>query len=119
MTREETEKEWIRWQRDLNSQLKGTQYLMCFVPPEDLMPYEHGRICTELQDRILRLKETQEENGGMATFDLEDEKETDVIDMALTVYKSILLEIHGERIRREVREQNNEKKGKGKSAGKV
>lgn len=107
MTQEERRKienEWIAWERDMNRQLTGTQYKVVFLPTEDLMPYSHVGICTELSDRMMLTRETQEETEDTVYLQLDDEEESATVEMALTVYKAALMAIHGERLRAELKD---------------
>lgn len=106
----ENEKAWIKFERETNEQLeeKGSQYRVVFLPEKDLMPYHHAGTCTALEDRIEKILEffhpyeRLKRVESMATLEL-DEEEAQAIAMALTVYKSVLMTVHGKRFRAPVK----------------
>lgn len=101
MTYDEYVNQMIKFQRDVNDQLeqRNAEYRVVHIPPLDLIPYEHmGRI-TKLQGFLEKEKAdmTDEELLALMIGD-----EVDIIDMALEVYKSVLLAVHGDLIRKKL-----------------
>ena len=110
MTREERKKiedEWITWQRSLNKELTETQYRVIYLPPADLMPYEDLADVTRIQNAVEAMLDDWEENEGNASPVgnlVINENWVRKISMALTVYKTVLMTIHGKKIRKEIKE---------------
>lgn len=102
----ENEKAWIKFERDTNEQLeeKGSQYRVVFLPEKDLMPYHHAATCTALEDRTGKILDFFQQYVGLkrveprATLEL-NEEEVQALTLALTVYKSVLMSVHGKRYR--------------------
>lgn len=113
--RMEIEDQWVKWERALNEQLEQTRYRVLYLPPIDLMPYEDGPAVTQIQDEVEKLIETweeAEENGEASPIGMLrlNEEWARKISMALTVYKTVLLTIHGKRIREEMKEKAENRK---------
>lgn len=99
----------IKWQRELNDALEknGAEYRVVHIPPVDLIPYEHAGSVTKLQD-FLQTEKKGMTNDEMLALLIGDE--IDIIDTALMVYKSVLLAVHGNRLRAELREAARKRK---------
>ena len=118
MTRQEREKienQWIAWERSLNKELDsgGSQYRVVFLPPKDLMPYEDAGLVTKIQDETEKMLDrwrNGDENATPVGVMRMDEEWAKTINMALTVYKTVLMTIHGERFRKEIREAAEKRK---------
>ena len=81
------------------------------LPPEDLMPYEHLELCTKICDKLSEVWETFEnsdiEEGLLSVIKLPikfDKKSKDTMEIALMVYKNILMGVHQDKILSEIRE---------------
>ena len=105
----------VKFQRDLNDKMEegGHEYRLVHIPPLDLIPYEHMGSVTKLSNYLAAEREDMTDDE-MNAFLIGDE--ADIIDMALTVYKSVLLAVHGNRFREEIRKAREEAKKK-KEAG--
>lgn len=115
--RQKAEDEWIKFERDLNRQLeeKGTQYRLIYLPEKDLMPYDDLGVTTQIQDEVDGILDQWREAKGNANpvgvFRVSEEWAR-TISMALTVYKAVLLNVHGEQLRRELKEAAAKRKQK-------
>lgn len=109
-----TNKEFKDWIKETNEVIKKANYRIIFLPDDDLMPYEHVGLDTELSNTIdaaLNLCDELEDNesedgvpwnGELPPVTFTREK-LEVMEMALIVYKSVLLEVHKEEVEAGIR----------------
>lgn len=109
-----TNKEFKDWIKETNEVIKKANYRIIFLPDDDLMPYEHVGLDTELSNTIdaaLHLCDELEDNesedgvpwnGELPPVTFTREK-LEVMEMALIVYKSVLLEVHKEEVEAGIR----------------
>ena len=107
-------KEFMNWIKDTNEVIKKANYRVIFLPDDDLMPYEHVSLNTELSNSIdaaLRLCDRLEEdkpedgipwNGELPAITFTRDK-LEVMQMALMIYKTVLLEVHKEEVEKGIR----------------
>lgn len=111
--RKEADDLWIKFERDTNELLekRGVQYRVVYLPEKDLMPYQHAETTTQLENVVgvirerMRKREMQLWKNHLDPNDepMEQitvgEEEAEVLEMALMVYKSALLAMHGKVMR--------------------
>lgn len=103
-----------KWIKDTNEVIKKVHYRVIFLPDDDLMPYEHLHINTCLSgvidaalDLCDRLEESEPEdgvpwNGEIPPITFTREK-LEVMQMALIIYKTVLMEVHDEEVKKGIR----------------
>lgn len=103
--------EFEKWIKETNEVIKKANYRVIFLPDEDLMPYEHVGQTTELSNSIdaalrftKRLEKDEPEdgipwNGELPPIVFTREK-LEVMQMALMIYKSVLMEVHKEEVKK-------------------
>lgn len=101
--------EWIKFERDANKALeeRGSDYRIIHLPPKDLMPYEELTRVTKIQDVADQMVEEWRKGGSNVSplGNLVANKDwVKTIRLALAIYKTVLLTVYGERIRKEIRE---------------
>lgn len=107
-------KEFMNWIRETNEVIKKANYRVIFLPDDDLMPYDHVKLNTELSNDIyaaLRLcddmEETESEDGvpwnGTLPPIVFNRERLKVMQMALMVYKSVLMEVHRDEVEKGLR----------------
>ena len=92
-------KEFMKWIQDTNEVIKEVNYRVIFLPDDDLMPYEHVSLNTAISNRLMRI---QDEDPKEVTLTWTSD-EIDMIQMALMIYKTVLLEVHKEEVKKELR----------------
>lgn len=109
-----TNKEFRDWIKETNEVIKKANYRIIFLPDDDLMPYEHVGLDTDLSNTIdaaLHLCDELEDNesedgvpwnGELPPITFTREK-LEVMEMALIVYKTVLLEVHKEEVEAGIR----------------
>ena len=70
-----------------------------FLPDKDLTPYSHMAEVTKMQDWMDHLEDEFEDNPNKIGLLRVSEDEVLVLDMALTVYKSVLMQVNKDEIR--------------------
>ena len=107
-------KEFMNWIKETNEVIKKANYRVIFLPDDDLMPYEHVSLDTELSNDIDAalhlcddLEETEPEDGvpwnGKLPPIVFNRERLEVMQMALMIYKTVLLEVHNERVKAGIR----------------
>lgn len=107
-------KEFMNWIRETNEVIKKANYRVIFLPDDDLMPYEHVKLNTELSndiDAALHLCDDLEENepedgvpwNGTLPPIVFNRERLEVMQMALMVYKSVLMEVHRDEVEKGLR----------------
>ncbi|MCQ2300017.1 MAG: hypothetical protein MJZ81_07840 [Bacteroidales bacterium] len=69
----------------------GWRYRSVFCPDDDMMPYEHLEIVGDLEDKAYNAGNKDDHNTAKMTM---SHDEINVINLALTMYKSILMQVH-------------------------
>ena len=92
----EAEKQWIKFEWDTNDALeeKGVTYRLIFLPEKDLMPYHHAKTTTQLENRVDELRDRMADTESEQESITLSAEEAEVLETALTVYKTALLAVH-------------------------
>lgn len=107
-------KEFMKWIKETNEVIKKANYRVIFLPDDDLMPYEHVSLNTELSNDIDAalylcddLEETEPEDGvpwnGKLPPIVFNRERLEVMQMALMIYKTVLLEVHKDEVAKGLR----------------
>lgn len=93
-------KEFMKWIKETNEVIKEVNYRVIFLPDDDLMPYDHVKINTEWSNRIEEAMRNYEDGNKILIANRED---LEVMQMALMIYKTVLLEVHKDEVAKELR----------------
>ena len=107
-------KDFMNWIRETNEVIKKANYRVIFLPDDDLMPYDHVKLNTELSndiDAALHLCDDMEENepedgvpwNGTLPPIVFNRERLEVMQMALMIYKTVLLEVHKDEVAKGLR----------------
>lgn len=88
--------EFMKWKDETNEVLRKANYRIIFLPEEDLMPYEHMSIDTELSNRVDETSHKESGRDDGRYLMLFTAEELDCLQMALIIYKTVLMEVHKE-----------------------
>lgn len=88
--------EFLKWVANTNKILAPHHYRIIFLPDDDLMPYEHMTLNTKLTDDFMKITDADELPETVDLTVTPDELE--MLQMSLLVYKTVLMEVHKERM---------------------
>lgn len=106
--------EFMQWIKETNKVIKKANYRVIYLPDDDLMPYEHLGLDTELSNEIGsalhlcdRLEEDEPEdgipwNGKLPPIQFTREK-LETMQIALMIYKTVLMEVHNDEVKAGIR----------------
>lgn len=93
--------EFLKWVASTNKTLAPHHYRIIFLPDDDLMPYEHMTLNTKLTDDFMRITDADE---LPETVDLKvTPDELEMLQMALLIYKTVLMEVHKDQMKADLR----------------
>ena len=99
--RNKTMDEFMKWIADTNKTLAPHHYRIIFLPDDDLMPYEHMTLNTQVSDRFCRLTDEDDLPEEITLTFSHDE--LDMLQMAVLVYKTVLMEVHKDEVKAGIR----------------
>lgn len=91
--------EFLKWVASTNKTLAPHHYRIIFLPDDDLMPYEHMALNTEVSNRLCRITDEDPEEVTL-TFSAD---ELDMLQMAILIYKTVLMEVHKDEVMASIR----------------
>ena len=90
--------DFAEWKKEANKILEPYQYRVTYIPDHFPMPYEHIDVCHRLEEW---LREKSKKGDGVKVKLSADE--VNAVRVALIIYIDILMDIHREEIKKELK----------------
>ena len=101
--RTKTMDEFLKWVADTNKTLAPHHYRIIFLPDDDLMPYDHMTLNTNMSDALIKLTDNYDHELPETINLTVTADELDMLQMALLIYKTVLMEVHKDEVKAGIR----------------